>query len=61
MVPGDIVEIAGSFIFFEFFLFLVGDQVPADIRIFHILSTNLRIDQSILTGSIASTFEFIRR
>ena len=30
--------------------FLVGDKIPADMRLFKIMSTTLRIDQAILTG-----------
>lgn len=36
---------------------LVGDRVPADIRITKIYSTTLRIDQSILTGESVSVLK----
>ena len=32
----------------------VGDKIPADIRLIRILSTTLRVDQSILTGEHVS-------
>jgi len=45
IVPGDIVEIS------------VGDKIPADIRIIKVLSTTIRIDQSILTGESVSVIK----
>ncbi|KZT11543.1 calcium-transporting ATPase [Laetiporus sulphureus 93-53] len=42
LVPGDIISLA------------VGDKVPADCRLLTVSSTNLRIDQAILTGESVS-------
>jgi len=45
IVPGDIVEVS------------VGDKIPADIRIMKVMSTTIRIDQSILTGESVSVIK----
>jgi len=45
IVPGDVVEVS------------VGDKIPADLRIIKVLSTTLRIDQSILTGESVSVIK----
>lgn len=42
LVPGDLVEVA------------VGDRVPADVRLIKVLSSSLRLNQSLLTGESES-------
>ncbi|TPX68927.1 hypothetical protein SpCBS45565_g02796 [Spizellomyces sp. 'palustris'] len=42
LVPGDIVHLA------------VGDKIPADCRLLHIISSSFKTDQSILTGEAVS-------
>lgn len=39
------------------FFYLVGDKIPADIRITSIYSTTLRIDQALLTGESVSVIK----
>lgn len=38
-------------------LSIVGDKMPADLRIIEVLSTVLKIDQSILTGEVVSVIK----
>ncbi|KAG1339175.1 calcium-transporting ATPase 4, endoplasmic reticulum-type [Cocos nucifera] len=42
LVPGDIVELR------------IGDKVPADMRILHLISSTLRVEQGSLTGESAA-------
>lgn len=47
LVPGDIVEVS------------VGCQVPADMRLIELLSSQLRVDQAVLTGESCSVVKNI--
>lgn len=47
LVPGDIIEV------------VVGDKIPADARVIKIFSSNLRVDQAILTGESVSVSKCI--
>ena len=49
LVPGDVVEV------------VVGNKVPADIRLIGMLSTTLRVDQAILTGESGSVVKELGR
>lgn len=40
-----------------FFYASVGDKIPADIRVTQVLSTTLKVDQSILTGEHVSVIK----
>ncbi|PJF19887.1 Calcium-transporting ATPase [Paramicrosporidium saccamoebae] len=46
LVPGDIIEV------------VVGDKVPADVRVIEITSTALRADQALLTGESSSVQKY---
>jgi Ca2+ transporting ATPase len=50
-------KVRGSETKLLYFCTTVGDKIPADIRITKVLSTTLRIDQSILTGESVSVIK----
>lgn len=49
LVPGDFVKV------------MIGDKVPADIRIAKINTTTLKVDQSMLTGESDPVYKFTDR
>lgn len=63
LVPGDIIEVSGKKAVFEpvplhnLYSVSVGDKIPCDARLIQIMSTTLRIDQSILTGESVSVIK----
>lgn len=56
LVPGDLVEASGKLSMrrkSDSSLIIVGDKIPADLRLIEVIGTAVRVDQSLLTGESA--------